>query len=270
MQKQSRLPPNTVTRKAPRKSTTTSVSSSQKLDKVVKRNVKQVKPRPNKTIATPKGVNRSPAVDRNARKDDKSRLKQSASTTATRAGEKIVTTLDDDIPASRQSAFTTSAAAGSDLAIGPLTREQYDRIFPDLPSVNMPERLLPEDIKTNTPEEEEKVVPVETQKDKETYVITTRRQARIIDQTQPQCPQPQYKYNIPHELADVRRALGKDNWTEYLTLVERYTMNKISDKDFQVEGRRMFHVIDARTQAKITGLVLECLEKVKDKEQPVA
>lgn len=269
IQKQSRVPPNTVARKAPRKSTAIPVSSSQQLDKVVGRNVKHVKPRLNKTGATLDGMNRSPAVGRKPRKDDTSRLKQSTLTTATRFDENIAMALGNGTPGSRQSAFTASAAAGSDLATGPLIQEQYDKIFSDVPSTNIPKRLLPENIEINTPKEEE-VVPIETQKDKETHAITTRRQARIIDQPQPQRPQSQYKYNIPHELAGVRRALGKENWAEYLTLVERYAMNEISDKDFEVEGRRMFHVINARTQSKITDIVLQCVKQIKDKEKPVA
>ena len=262
-----------------------------------------------KTGRTPKSASRTPASGRKSSKDETMRLERPAPTLTTPPMANTTTALNDAVPGLRQNAWNMAAGAGSDLAMGPLTLEQYNRLKASLPSAYIPEELLPENLKASKSHEnvqdmcvearqqgwfvetkqqvlpievsqeagsiaaKEQAMPTKTPKDQEEHhAITTRRKARAADQAQqPQRPQSQYdERKVPTELDGIRRALGQHDWSEYVALVERLVSQEIDEKQFETSGRRIFYVIDARIRAKMEAMVLAWVRQVKEMEKDVA
>ncbi|KAF2029520.1 hypothetical protein EK21DRAFT_112892 [Setomelanomma holmii] len=59
-------------------------------------------------------------------------------------------------------------------------------------------------------------------------------------------PRPQHDYPIPKELEGIHRALGEDNWNEYLILQEEKWMGKVTEAQFDAKTRSIFAVFDER------------------------
>jgi hypothetical protein len=57
-------------------------------------------------------------------------------------------------------------------------------------------------------------------------------------------PRPQYDYTIPKELESVQRALGEDNWNNYLVLHEEKWVGNITEAQYTAKTRAIFTVFD--------------------------
>lgn len=79
-------------------------------------------------------------------------------------------------------------------------------------------------------------------------------------------PQPRFEYSIPEELFGVVRALGQDDWTEYIILAEKYALKEKTETDFDTVSRRMFHVTDAKLRVNIQNMVISLVRQTIEKE----
>ncbi|KAH4035481.1 hypothetical protein HBH64_096780 [Parastagonospora nodorum] len=81
--------------------------------------------------------------------------------------------------------------------------------------------------------------------------------------------QPRYDYLVPDELRGVQRALGDDNWTDYLILMEKRLMGEVTEVDFVVQSKAIFMVFDVKTRTRLekqiaNTVVLPVIEQHKE------
>lgn len=62
------------------------------------------------------------------------------------------------------------------------------------------------------------------------------------------------------------RALGQDDWTEYIILAEKYALKEKTETDFDTVSRRMFHVTDAKLRVNIQNMVISLVRQTIEKE----
>jgi hypothetical protein len=72
-----------------------------------------------------------------------------------------------------------------------------------------------------------------------------------------QRPKPGYEYDVPPQLGGLKRALGADDWTEYLILVEGYALKEITEDEFNAISGRIFYVVHAQLREKIQNMVVK-------------
>jgi hypothetical protein len=63
--------------------------------------------------------------------------------------------------------------------------------------------------------------------------------------------QPRYDYSVPDELRGVYRALGDDNWMDYMILMEKRLMGEVTEVDFVVQSKAIFMVFDVKTRTRL-------------------
>lgn len=56
----------------------------------------------------------------------------------------------------------------------------------------------------------------------------------------PKRPQSKFKYGLTSELNGIKRALGENDWTEYVILVEKHESGKMDGGEFDKQERRTF------------------------------
>ncbi|KAH7092527.1 hypothetical protein FB567DRAFT_545674 [Paraphoma chrysanthemicola] len=61
-------------------------------------------------------------------------------------------------------------------------------------------------------------------------------------------PRPQYDYPVPEELEGVHRALGEDNWNDYLILQEAKWIGDITEQQYVARTGAIFAVFDQTTR----------------------
>jgi hypothetical protein len=102
--------------------------------------------------------------------------------------------------------------------------------------------VLDEDPENDDNEEDSPRATIESNEDALMHsppsASTTRNQARRGR------PRPQYDYWIPKELEGVQRALGEDNWNDYLVLHEKKWMGNITEAQYTARTRAIFTVFD--------------------------
>ncbi|KAF1938779.1 hypothetical protein EJ02DRAFT_514301 [Clathrospora elynae] len=64
-----------------------------------------------------------------------------------------------------------------------------------------------------------------------------------------------YTYTVPPELEGTRKALGEDNWNEYVFLMERLCTNKITPQEFNKGTRPIFLTLDEKMRKKMDNMV---------------
>jgi hypothetical protein len=86
-------------------------------------------------------------------------------------------------------------------------------------------------------------------------------------------PRPRFDYPIPQELEGVYRALGEDNWNEYLMLVEKNLLGEVTDEQCSAMASQVFFIEHQATQRKlhkqivmtvVTPVVKQCAEAEKE------
>ncbi|KAF2822436.1 hypothetical protein CC86DRAFT_385398 [Ophiobolus disseminans] len=81
--------------------------------------------------------------------------------------------------------------------------------------------------------------------------------ARGTLQIRPRRPHPEHDYPIPEGMESVHRALGEDNWNEYLALVERRWLDTITEEQLVTATRYIFSVFDEPTRRRIQKRVVD-------------
>lgn len=75
-------------------------------------------------------------------------------------------------------------------------------------------------------------------------------------------PRPRFVYYIPDDLKGVCQALGKDTWNEYLSLVERKEMGKLTETAFARKTNPLFMTFDTATRRRIDKKIMELVAPV--------
>ncbi|XPS81686.1 hypothetical protein M3J09_013614 [Ascochyta lentis] len=216
VQEQSHLPPSTVGRKVPRKSTFVPAQSVQNSPRVAKR----------KTKSDVQSLRRSG-------------MKQESTSPSSSSGRK---TLKHGTSPNTRSIPTMTFPAGSKKA---MASGSPHRAIVKQQVVSDEDNKIGPLISSMVVGDEPKIEPAAS-------LITKR--GRPCVKKQNVRPQPRYEYDVPPELEGVKRALGLDNWTEYVTLAEKYVLKEIAETEFNAVSQRMFSV-DAKLRERIHGMI---------------
>lgn len=221
--KQSRLPLSTVGRKAPRKSSYAPTQSVNNTQKVLKRRNVPTTARVRSSNSELGDAHLSPAPGRKILKEAALRTTQRSSTVALPAGSK-----------------KASASRNTDRSIAnskPIQNED-DIISSSAESTGS----------YNEPRKESSAPP-----------MITRGQSQAQKRDTPS--QSSHEYGIPPEICGVVRALGQDDWSEYMKAAEKYVSKQITEVEFSTIGRRMFYVIDGKMRKRIQSIVVSMVEQ---------
>jgi hypothetical protein len=77
--------------------------------------------------------------------------------------------------------------------------------------------------------------------------------AKMVSDTRP------WNYYVPPELDGVRQALNKDDWNEYVSLVQKVLVQEIAREKLHAFTRRTFQVSNAKMYKKIESMVAEMI-----------
>lgn len=72
---------------------------------------------------------------------------------------------------------------------------------------------------------------------------------------------PRHAYTIPNDLEGVERALGKDNWNEYMVSMEKMCLGEITREEHARQSNRIFTVFDDITKRRMEKKVMEKIVK---------
>lgn len=222
IQKQSRLPTGTSGRKAPRKSTVTPNWPTSGFNEVVKGKKRSTAPCLTKQARSPNFTRSSSCPNKGTSKKSSSRLIQPVSTMPRPvSSNNSVASKQDDQTIARKTPQARRMTLNDDASTpGPAAEVRN---------------------------EQEKISPC--------HSITTRGQTRASRQHIR--PQTRYKYDVPPELECVKRALGQDDWTEYLVLVEKHVLREVTEQTYNTISHRMYHVINTTLRKRIETMVVE-------------
>jgi hypothetical protein len=68
-------------------------------------------------------------------------------------------------------------------------------------------------------------------------------------------PRLRYNYTVPKKLETIKQALGEEDWDEYVIATEEKFMGKITEGEFDARSKRLFMVFDEQTRWRIEKLV---------------
>ncbi|KAF2852552.1 hypothetical protein T440DRAFT_466691 [Plenodomus tracheiphilus IPT5] len=68
---------------------------------------------------------------------------------------------------------------------------------------------------------------------------------------QPLGPRPRCQYEVPEALKGVQKAMGPDNWNEYVVLLEKLWAREIHGEDFAAASKVIFMIFDHNMRRKI-------------------
>jgi hypothetical protein len=77
----------------------------------------------------------------------------------------------------------------------------------------------------------------------------------IICQARPR-GHPWYRYPIPKKLEGLHRALGKENWSDYLLVTEKRLLGEITEKQFVSKTRHIFLTSNESTRRRMDNLMV--------------
>ncbi|KAJ4319237.1 hypothetical protein N0V94_004026 [Neodidymelliopsis sp. IMI 364377] len=66
-------------------------------------------------------------------------------------------------------------------------------------------------------------------------------------------------YMVPPELEGVERALGSENWIDYLMLAKKRVLNEITEAEYHAATRRLFYVINSKLRERIQAEVIKSM-----------
>jgi hypothetical protein len=75
-------------------------------------------------------------------------------------------------------------------------------------------------------------------------------------------PRPRYVYIVSKKLEGIKKALGEDDWNEYLILTERKLLGEITEDEFKAQSKRIFLVLDKQTGGRIEEIVVNMVAPV--------
>ncbi|KAH8723796.1 hypothetical protein GQ44DRAFT_709615, partial [Phaeosphaeriaceae sp. PMI808] len=64
-------------------------------------------------------------------------------------------------------------------------------------------------------------------------------------------PRPRHEYPVPAEMESLYKALGENNWNEYLTLMEKKWLGEITENEVMVKSKSIFSVFDECTRRRV-------------------
>jgi hypothetical protein len=102
-----------------------------------------------------------------------------------------------------------------------------------------------------------------------TKTTTTTKNANTENRCSIRRPQTQFEYGVPGELESIHKALGEDNWTDFIILVEKKYLKQITDAEFAAKSKRIFMTFDDKVrviiESKIAKLmVLPAIQQQKE------
>lgn len=103
---------------------------------------------------------------------------------------------------------------------------------------------------------------------------TRRSQAGVDMQTPRPCSR--YEHAVPKGLKSIQRAFGEDNWTEYLNLVEQKIQGYITEEMFSARSKAIFMVFNdekkrARIEKRIEAeVVIPVIEQERERDERTA
>lgn len=232
--KQSRLPPDTVARKAPRKSSVAptrpaKLKSTSKVSKEKsKSKSKSTTPRLNKSSSKLKDTRSSPVSSKKTSQDVTLQLQQS------------VSVADSPIP---------SECARHTVAVQDrkMIQDEDNKLASPLPCIETQPR---------------------SEKGLLSSPVTTRQQTHTSKDVLR--PQSRYKYEVPSELNGVKRALGEDDWTEHLVLMEKLVLEEVTEKEYNATSRRIFQIMDGKLHGKIQSMVKRMVTPVIERNRAIS
>ncbi|KAH6882566.1 hypothetical protein BKA58DRAFT_434324 [Alternaria rosae] len=88
----------------------------------------------------------------------------------------------------------------------------------------------------------------------------------------PRRPRPKYSYVVPLELLGTQKALGPDNWDEYVYLMEQLWTEEITFDEFGKRTKRIFQVFDESIRKRLNNtvamkMIVPRLEEVRERGQ---
>ncbi|KAF1930431.1 uncharacterized protein M421DRAFT_412633 [Didymella exigua CBS 183.55] len=220
-QTQSRLPPNTISRKAPRKATVVSTPTISSPSKKI--GPKPIKPKPkskDKDLKEPRKIDTSTTshnISQNSAKDAIALPRD-----VFRPGTPLPT---GSLKALAQ-ASKKRKVIGSDSGILSMKADRAEKLSP-LSIASISQALA--------------------------------RVTDTLPQFQrPQLPLPRFEYSLTPQLESIKMAFGKDNWTEYVIEIEKHELGEITDAEFEAKEWRIFQTPSIPgLQRAIKGLVVE-------------
>jgi hypothetical protein len=81
------------------------------------------------------------------------------------------------------------------------------------------------------------------------------QRSKRLQTFQSQNPRPRYDYTIPKKLETIKQALGEEDWDEYVIATEENFLGKITGDEFDARSKRLFMVFDEQTRWRIEKLV---------------
>jgi hypothetical protein len=66
-------------------------------------------------------------------------------------------------------------------------------------------------------------------------------------------------YIVPPELEGVERALGSEDWIDYLMLAKKRVLNEITEAEYHAATRRLFYVINSKLREQIQAEVIKSM-----------
>ncbi|KAF3038672.1 hypothetical protein E8E12_007407 [Didymella heteroderae] len=63
---------------------------------------------------------------------------------------------------------------------------------------------------------------------------------QVPQSPRPQRPRSRFKYSLTPKLENIKRAFGEDDWTAYVTEVEKHELGEIHDSECEKQERRIF------------------------------
>ncbi|KAI4650664.1 hypothetical protein J4E93_003021 [Alternaria ventricosa] len=85
-------------------------------------------------------------------------------------------------------------------------------------------------------------------------------------------PKPRHSYVVPMELIGTQKALGPDNWNEYVYLMEQLWTEEITFDEFGVRTKRIFQMFDESIRKRLNNtvamkMIVPRLEELRERGQ---
>jgi hypothetical protein len=86
-------------------------------------------------------------------------------------------------------------------------------------------------------------------------------------------PHPQFEYEVPNELESIHKALGEENWTNYIILMEQRCLKHITKAEFIAKSKCIFMVLNNKIRNRIESKIAKTMvqpaiqQQKKDSEE---
>ncbi|KAL6706978.1 hypothetical protein ACN47E_004928 [Coniothyrium glycines] len=84
--------------------------------------------------------------------------------------------------------------------------------------------------------------------------VPARAESKLTADPKP-APPPRKPYPVPKELEGVKKALGSENWEQYILLMEQLWAGVITGEEFGAKTKSIFLMFDERMKKRLNNLV---------------